>query len=83
MKSPLPGADPRLSAQLFSLSSLGFVLVVCIALGLGVGIFLDRRFGSHPACTLVFLVLGIIAGFYQVIKEILSIDAHDRAKKNP
>jgi ATP synthase protein I len=30
------------------------------------GIYLDRRFETSPWCTLIFLVLGIIAGFRNI-----------------
>lgn len=47
-------------------SSLGFSVALSIFIGLAVGIYLDRRFGTSPWCTLVFLVLGIIAGFRNI-----------------
>ncbi|HOW43264.1 MAG TPA: AtpZ/AtpI family protein [Candidatus Omnitrophota bacterium] len=58
------------SWQLWSLSSLGITMIVATALGLGIGLAIDKRFGSSPLFTLVFLILGIAAGFWQVIKEI-------------
>ncbi len=47
-------------------SSLGFSVALAIFIGLAVGIYLDRRFGTSPWCTLGFLVLGIIAGFRNI-----------------
>ena len=47
-------------------SSLGFSVALSIFIGLAVGIYLDRRFETSPWCTLVFLVLGIIAGFRNI-----------------
>ena len=47
-------------------SSLGFSVALSIFIGLAVGIYLDRRFATSPWCTLVFLVLGIIAGFRNI-----------------
>ena len=47
-------------------SSLGFSVALSIFIGLAVGIYLDRRFGTSPWCTLGFLVLGIIAGFRNI-----------------
>ena len=44
-------------------SSLGFSVALSIFIGLAVGIYLDRRFATSPWCTLIFLVLLIIAGF--------------------
>jgi ATP synthase protein I len=47
-------------------SSLGLSVSLSIFIGLAVGVYLDRRFDTSPGCTLVFLVLGIIAGFRNI-----------------
>ncbi len=47
-------------------SSLGLSVSFSIFIGLAVGIYLDRRFETSPWCTLIFLVLGIIAGFRNI-----------------
>jgi ATP synthase protein I len=44
-------------------SSLGLSVVLAIVIGLAVGVYLDKRFETSPWCTLIFLVLGIVAGF--------------------
>jgi ATP synthase protein I len=51
-------------------SSLGINLVVSTFIGLGIGLFLDKQFHKSPLFTLVFLILGIIAGFYAVFKNL-------------
>jgi ATP synthase protein I len=51
-------------------SSLGINLVVSTFIGLGIGLFLDKTFGKSPLFTLVFLILGIIAGFYVIYKNL-------------
>jgi ATP synthase protein I len=47
-------------------SSLGFSVALAIFIGLAVGIYLDRRFKTSPWFTLIFLVIGIIAGFRNI-----------------
>jgi ATP synthase protein I len=47
-------------------SSLGFSVALSIFIGLGIGIWLDRKFGTTPWLTLVFLGLGIAAGFRNI-----------------
>jgi ATP synthase protein I len=47
-------------------SSLGLSVSLSIFIGLAVGVYLDRRMDTSPWCTLVFLVLGIIAGFRNI-----------------
>jgi len=48
-------------------SSIGLSIALSIFIGLAVGIFLDRRvFNSTPWFTLIFLGLGIAAGFRNI-----------------
>ena len=47
-------------------SSLGLSVSLSIFIGLAVGIYLDRRFETSPWFTLIFLVIGIIAGFRNI-----------------
>ena len=48
-------------------SSLGFSIALSIVVGLAIGIYLDRRvFHSTPWFTLIFLVLGVVAGFRNI-----------------
>jgi ATP synthase protein I len=56
----------RAFRELAYYSSLGLSVSLSIFIGLAVGIYLDRRFGTSPWGTLVFLVLGIIAGFRNI-----------------
>ena len=47
-------------------SSLGISVSLAIFIGLGIGVWLDRKFDTSPWFTLIFLVLGIIAGFRNI-----------------
>jgi len=50
---------------------LGLVIVVCILIGLGTGIFLDRFFNTRGVFVVIFLIMGIIAGFMNAYKDIM------------
>jgi F0F1-type ATP synthase assembly protein I len=56
--------------QLWSMSSLGFTLILCTVIGIGIGVFIDKYFHSAPFGTLIFFIVGTVAGFWQVYKEI-------------
>ena len=48
-------------------SSIGLSVALSIFIGLGIGVYLDRRvFNSTPWFTLIFLGLGIVAGFRNI-----------------
>ena len=48
-------------------SSLGLSVAISIFIGLFLGVWLDNRFDTSPALTLVFLGLGIAAGFKNLV----------------
>jgi ATP synthase protein I len=47
-------------------SSIGLSVALSIFIGLAVGIYLDRRFDTNPWLTLIFLVMGIVAGYRNI-----------------
>ncbi|MEW5745350.1 MAG: AtpZ/AtpI family protein [Nitrospirota bacterium] len=55
-------------AQLLDASTIGIQLVVSTFVGLAMGYGLDYLFGTEPYLTFVFLILGIIAGFRELVK---------------
>jgi len=54
-------------------STVGLSLAFSVFIGLGLGVYLDRRFNTTPWLTLFFLGLGIIAGFRNVLMAIKKI----------
>jgi ATP synthase protein I len=56
----------KLFRELWYYSSLSFSIALAIVIGLGIGYWLDTRYDTSPWLTLVFLVLGIIAGFRNI-----------------
>jgi ATP synthase protein I len=55
--------DRRLIRVLGVLSTVGIAMVAATVIGFYFGRFLDARFGTGPWLTIIFLVLGIVAGF--------------------
>jgi ATP synthase protein I len=47
-------------------SSMGIAMVLATVIGLTAGYYLDKWFGTSPWLTIVFLILGIIAGFKNI-----------------
>ncbi len=47
-------------------SSLGFSVSLSIFIGLGIGVYLDKRFETSPWLMLVFLGLGIAAAYRNI-----------------
>lgn len=66
----MPGKEPEkpLFKQLLEASSVGIQLVLSTFVGFAIGYYLDKFFGTFPWLTAIFLVLGIIAGFYDLVR---------------
>ena len=47
-------------------SSLGLSIALSVFIGLGIGVYLDKVFDTGPVLTLIFLVLGIAAGYRNI-----------------
>ena len=47
-------------------ASMGFSIVLATVIGLAAGYFLDRLFDTSPWLTMIFLLLGIVAGFRNI-----------------
>ena len=50
-------------------SQLAFVLPAATIVGYGIGYLLDRALGTH-FLNIVFLLVGIAAGFLQIIRKV-------------
>ena len=56
--------DTRQALKLVGLAStLGLTIVIATFIGLALGLWLDRVFNTSPWLTVIFLIVGIIAGF--------------------
>ena len=58
------------------LIGIGFYLATSIVGLTIVGTLLDRRFGSEPALTLAFLVLGLLVGFTGAWRQLRTVLRH-------
>jgi len=56
--------DTKNALRLVGLAStLGLPIVIATFIGLALGLWLDRVFDTSPWLTIIFLILGIVAGF--------------------
>jgi ATP synthase protein I len=57
--------------QMAYASSIGIAMVLMIFGSLYVGNWLDRKFGTLPYFTIIFLIIGIVAGFKNIYSVIM------------
>jgi ATP synthase protein I len=58
-------------------SAVGLEMGVAVAIGYGVGWYLDRRFGTKPYLTIIWLLLGIGAAFYTIFRVARELNKMD------
>lgn len=44
----------------------GFVLAALVAVGYGIGAWIDRRFGTEPYGAIIGLLVGFVVGFWDL-----------------
>jgi ATP synthase protein I len=62
-----PEEKPVAWAKYLSNASIGIEMGAALVVGLAIGWFLDRTFGTKPWCLVIFTAFGIVAGFRNMI----------------
>jgi|JI61114BRNA_FD_contig_21_10149640_length_726_multi_4_in_0_out_0_2 F0F1-type ATP synthase assembly protein I len=66
-----PGSNkPQKDAKTWlTYSGMAFELFAIIALFTAVGYFIDSKINSSPILLILFLLIGLAAGFYRIFKQ--------------
>jgi F0F1-type ATP synthase assembly protein I len=67
-------------AAALRLVGVGWYIAICIALGIGVGFWLDRIANTFPLLTLVGLGFGLLLAFFGVYRMLLPALRQERDK---
>ncbi|MBM4333056.1 MAG: AtpZ/AtpI family protein [Deltaproteobacteria bacterium] len=70
----------KLYKKLARYSAIGLEMGFSVAIGVAIGYFLDRYLNTGPWLTLIFLILGIAAGFRSLFSLVKSLDKEGRNK---
>lgn len=73
----MAGKDYKWMRKAGLASSIGFILVFSILIGWLIGSSLDRLLGTSPWLMLVFTLMGIAAGFIEVIKIAIQLSKEE------
>jgi F0F1-type ATP synthase assembly protein I len=76
-----PRPDRRWIRQVGTLSTVGLTLVISTVLGLWGGHLLDGWLGTDPWLKLVGLLLGIAAGFVNLIRVMIALERGDDGER--
>lgn len=79
----LDPSDRTMLRNVMWLSTLGINLVLCTAVGLLIGYYLDKWIVStKPVLTIAFFLLGIFAGFRQIYRDVRRINRSGDDEEN-
>ena len=59
--------------SLGDISSIGMLILISTAIGLGIGVWLDRKLGTTPWLAFVLTVVGLAAGLYESIRMLIRV----------
>ena len=59
--------------------SIGLQMGLSVAIGLAIGLALDKYLGTTPWLALVFLLLGVVAGFMALFRLAREIQGEQKA----
>ena len=65
-----------------TITTLGLEFAVAVALGAGVGFWIDRKIGSTPWSTVTGVLLGFSLGMYIIIKEANRLKKEEKFAKD-
>ena len=68
--------------SLLSYSSLGIEMGLCVAIGIGMGYYLDRYFETSPYLTIIFMIFGIIAAMKTIYQLMKKLENENERNKN-
>ncbi len=64
------------------LAGLGWYIAFCIVLGVGGGIWLDKKAGTSILFTLIGTALGVVVAFYGMYKMVTSLTSESNSEGN-
>jgi ATP synthase protein I len=70
----------RLYKRVMRYSAVGLEMGFSVAIGVVIGYYLDRYFHTGPWLTLIFLILGVVAGFRSLFSLMKGLDKDEPRK---
>jgi ATP synthase protein I len=68
--------------SLLSYGSLGIEMGLCVAIGIGIGYFLDKYFTTAPYLTIIFMIFGMIAAMKTIFQLMKKLEKENERNKN-
>ena len=82
MDVSMSGNKNNVVRSLISFSSLGLEMGLSVAIGIGMGYFLDSYFKTSPYLTILFMLFGIVAAFKTIFMLLKKVKKDDERNNN-
>jgi ATP synthase protein I len=66
--------------QIAYYSTLGLEMGLAVAVGVGIGYYLDKWLGTTPWLLILFLFFGIVAGFRSLYRALKRLEREDKER---
>jgi len=73
--------DKKTFMQAVMASTIGYQVAFAPFIGIAIGIFIDSKFGTFPYLTIIFLIVGIVAGGVNYYRFAKQQQEEDRVRK--
>jgi ATP synthase protein I len=55
------------------ITSIPFLILISVGIGLGAGVWIDGKLGTKPWFTVILLLVGLAAGLYESAKMLIDV----------
>ena len=77
---PMEQDNKKLYKNLARYSAIGLEMGFAVAIGFGIGYYLDRSFNTKPWLTVIFFLIGVVAAFRSLFRLMKDIDKQEPRK---
>jgi F0F1-type ATP synthase assembly protein I len=75
--------EERSASSPYRALNVGYTLLAAIAVGWGIGWWIDDAAGTEPLWTVIMIAVFLVAGLYQIVKEYWPRDEEDASSAEP
>jgi ATP synthase protein I len=74
MVMTLSNSKKEIVRSLMGYSTVGIEMGLCVAIGIALGYFLDKRFDTYPYLSIVCMIFGVLAAFKTIFVLLKKIE---------
>jgi len=80
-ENTMKNEDKKTLMQAVMASTIGYQVAFAPFIGIAIGVFIDSKFGTFPYLTIIFLIVGVVAGGVNYYRFAKQQQEEDRVRK--